>query len=382
MLKKRLIFLAILLIALVSISVASAAEDVSSSIANTNDDVSLEEISDEGADIEDSNDNLLSTANEDEKLSDTPKSFKDLNDAINGQSNVSLDSDYVFSDEDYAFEHGIKITHDMTINGNGYTIDGNNMARIFTINLATVVFENITFVNGKTPGEYGHGGAIWVNDNSKATAINCTFENNEATYLGGATHGDLTAIDCTFIGNVVKGKHTQNGGAMNEGTAINCNFISNEAGWYGGAICDVTATNCTFISNSAIYGYDAYSSSCENCIFVDSAKISASNFLTTYNSGAKFTFDLIGTSEDGEINIDNESIAIKITQGDEEKGTYNALSGKDNGWIVDLEPGIYNATLSFATLEPVTVKLTINKIATEVITSAIATTYNINKDFV
>ena len=383
MFKKRLIFLAILLIALVSISVASAAEDVTSNIADSTDDVSLEEISDEEASVEDSNSDLLGSIDEDEKLSDTPKSFTELNETIDGNSYVSLDSDYTYTDDDSAFEHGINLTHDLTINGNGHTIDGNGKARIFMLeNKVTVVFENIIFVNAQTPGPFGHGGAIWVNDGSKATAENCTFKDNKATYLGGATHGDCTAFNCTFIGNRADGwKDQKNGGAMNRGTAINCTFICNEAGKNGGAVCNATAINCTFICNSAPSGPHEYATIHENCIFIDSAKIRASDFTTIYNSSEKLLFDFVAIGPDEEIIFDNMNFTIKITQDDEEIGTYNALSGKDNGWIVDLEPGVYNATLSFKNLEPVTVKIVV-QIGTEITAEDVTTTYNVDKDLV
>ena len=123
MLNKKIIFLAILLISLLSLSAVSAADDTASDISSTIDDVTLEKTV---------NEEIISEEGTGETTQE-PKSFTNLNDTINGNSDdyISLDSDYIYTDDDYEFQHGINITRDVTINGNGHTIDGNNAARIF-----------------------------------------------------------------------------------------------------------------------------------------------------------------------------------------------------------------------------------------------------------
>ena len=364
MLNKKIIFLAILLISLLSLSAVSAADDTASDISSTIDDVTLEKTV---------NEEIISEEGTGETTQE-PKSFTNLNDAINGNSDdyISLDSDYIYTDDDYEFQHGINITRDVTINGNGHTIDGNNAARIFQVQECTVVFQNIDFVNGRSPGSYGDAGALWVYDGAKATAENCTFTNNHGTYRGGATHGDCTAINCTFTNNGVNGnKNEKDGGSMNRGTAIDCTFVNNHAGGCGGAIFNGTAVNCTFIYNSAQSGADVYNTECdENCLFLDSAYLTASDLITTYNSGEKLLFNFSAMVDDEEISFNNVNVEIKISQNGEEIGTYRAYSGEERGWIVTLEPGTYNATLSVGPAEPANVTITVNKIDAEISTSA------------
>ena len=364
MLSKKIIFLAILLISLLSLSAVSAADDTASDISSTIDDVTLEKTV---------NEEIISEEGTGETTQE-PKSFTNLNDAINGNDDdsISLDSDYIYTDDDYEFQHGINITRDVTINGNGHTIDGNNAARIFQVQECTVVFQNIDFVNGRSPGSYGDAGALWVYDGAKATAENCTFTNNHGTYRGGATHGDCTAINCTFTNNGVNGnKDEKDGGSMNRGTAIDCTFVNNHAGGCGGAIFNGTAVNCTFIYNSAQSGADVYNTECdENCLFLDSAYLTASDLITTYNSGEKLLFNFSAMVDDEEISFNNVNVEIKISQNGEEIGTYRAYSGEERGWIVTLEPGTYNATLSVGPAEPANVTITVNKIDAEISTSA------------
>ena len=364
MLSKKIIFLAILLISLLSLSAVSAADDTASDISSTIDDVTLEKTV---------NEEIISEEGTGETTQE-PKSFTNLNDTINGNSDdyISLDSDYIYTDDDSDFQHGINITRDVTINGNGHTIDGNNAARIFQVQECTVVFQNIDFVNGRSPGSYGDAGALWVYDGAKATAENCTFTNNHGTYRGGATHGDCTAINCTFTNNGVNGnKDEKDGGSMNRGTAIDCTFVNNHAGGCGGAIFNGTAVNCTFIYNSAQSGADVYNTECdENCLFLDSAYLTASDLITTYNSGEKLLFNFSAMVDDEEISFNNVNVEIKISQNGEEIGTYRAYSGEERGWIVTLEPGTYNATLSVGPAEPANVTITVNKIDAEISTSA------------
>ena len=327
MLNKKIIFLAILLISLLSLSAVSAADDTASDISSTIDDVTLEKTV---------NEEIISEEGTGETTQE-PKSFTNLNDAINGNSDdyISLDSDYNYTDDDFDFQHGINITRDVTINGNGHTIDGNNAARIFQVQGCAVAFENIYFVNGNAPGDYGNAGAIWVYNGATATATNCNFTNNHGTYRGGATHGDCTAINCIFTGNVVYGyKSEYDGGAMNRGTAINCTFVDNYARGRGDALYKATAIFCIFENND---WYDT------NIVPI---YLEAPDLTTTYNSGDKLLFNI--TCNDEIYAGINTTIQI-YDQDEELVGTYYALSGE--GWTVDLAPGTYKAVLSLEKYE-------------------------------
>ena len=87
----------------------------------------------------------------------TPKTFTDLNKTItsNTNSTLKLDSNYKRVDGD----NEITISKDITIDGNGFTIDANKQGIIFKINNGcTVNLNNLTLANGKSYG----GGAINV----------------------------------------------------------------------------------------------------------------------------------------------------------------------------------------------------------------------------
>ena len=212
--------------------------------------------------------------------------FTDLNRVINGNNDtdVYLNSNYIFnSTTDSAFKDCIVVNRPVTIHGNGFTIDGANNARIFSVSNNKVVFENIIFVNGKTTG---NGGAIkgvcsavnciFVNNSAKfggalssCAAVNCTFINNHASEGGGAI-SYAKAVDCDFIGN-----SAGYGGALygSASSAVNCNFTDNSAN-KGGAISGGSAVNCTFTCNTANeMGGALYGSKCSaiNCIFTNNS---------------------------------------------------------------------------------------------------------------
>ena len=154
--------------------------------------------------------------------------FNDLQtkiDAADEGGTVNLTNNYTYDDS--FSSDGITITKAITINGNGFTINGLNKARIFNINASDhIILNNITFINGKS----NLGGAIIFNN-----AIS-----------------DSVIENCKFINNNVTRKNTEkaNGGAIyakstfNNNTIRNTEFISNTAYDNGGAI---------YINDSATY---------------------------------------------------------------------------------------------------------------------------------
>jgi predicted outer membrane repeat protein len=195
-------------------------------------------------------------------LNTNPKTFAALNETINNNNarDVYLDCNYTFElGSDDAFKEGVVINRAVTVHGNGYTLDGNNAARIFTVTNNNVVFKDIVFVNGNATG---YGGAIF-GIRAEFTAINCTFNNNSAQMSDGAvSYG--SAVNCTFNSNTA----IFSGGALGHGSAVNCTFNSNTAIYSGGAMMEGSAENCTFISNTArdggaIYGVNYIATDCQ-----------------------------------------------------------------------------------------------------------------------
>ena len=282
----KFLFLAIIfLVSLVCISAVSAADEaVSDVIADTNDDVSNENLA-----LEESDENILKDDGEEfSQPSPNPPMigyFGLLNQTVNnGSDEVDLKYDYNYIEEDHDFQDGIRIDHNVTINGNGRTISGSTQAAIFYIPPGvSVVLKNITFTNAKT---LFNGGAVYVDEGANCTIVNCVFSNNNAEH-GGAVYvnvdGNCTIVNCAFSNNnaeyggavavndygncTIENSSFSNNSAVYGGavysngygncTATDCSFVNNEAEIYGGGICvsesngDCTAINCSFTSNKA-----------------------------------------------------------------------------------------------------------------------------------
>ncbi len=183
------------------------------------------------------------------------------------------------------------ITSDMTIEGNNYTIRGNNRFRIFYIeDNSTVAIHDLTLAETlarykgshlTTTGNDALGGAIY--NEGKLTISNSTFNDNKSDEYGGAIYsiGDITISDSIFSDNAAVSlggaisnwegtltisnsafRHNQadlGGAILNNwgGTLIisDSAFRYNEAASQGGAVSTktgtVTISNTGFESNSA-----------------------------------------------------------------------------------------------------------------------------------
>ena len=190
-------------------------------------------------------------------LKSSSNSFYELNKLINDDDvfTVYLDKDYEYdSTTDFSFVNGINISRSINIYGNGHTINGKNIARIFNVN-NYVNFNNINFINANAD----YGAALL---GSNYAINNCKFTNNHASSSGGAVQGGIST-NCIFDSNSAD----KTGGAIYKGSAFNCTFLNNNAN-EGGAIYDVYTTRSTFISNSANKcGGAMVGSSADGCTF-------------------------------------------------------------------------------------------------------------------
>ena len=140
--KKLYILLLSFIICILSISAINATEittnkDMMSSDNNNDnnletniryDDVTTSEENSE-IKIEENNDN-------DKEDDDDPLTFTELNTTINNNtdSTINLSNNYKYNEDiDSYFKDGIYINRNLTIYGNGVTIDGNQMAGIFKV---------------------------------------------------------------------------------------------------------------------------------------------------------------------------------------------------------------------------------------------------------
>ena len=200
---------------------------------------------------------------------------------------LDLPYDFTYNEEiDGLYSNGIQISDNITINGNGYTISGNNSVIIFDVTCQDLVtFNNVTFADS-------HGA---ISTQAPLNIINCTFiNNNRSSDNGGAIYStnNLRITGTTFTNNAAV-----KGGAIHiEGADIAIDdsvFTKNTAagngidGGCGGAIhtigdVELTIDNSVFSDNTAIDGdleaSPATGSSWGGAIDADDAVITNSKF--------------------------------------------------------------------------------------------------------
>jgi hypothetical protein len=141
-------------------------------------------------------------------------------------------------DADWEARHGFDVRANATIDG--FTVTGGDAW-------------------GMTPGDMGGGMYIGL---CSAVVRNCTFQLNNASYVGGgiATEGaaGTRIVNCAFIEN----RSSYGGGAMyNESEQdveiIDCTFVGNESNYGGGAMYNyqagVLVSGCTFHDNETLW---------------------------------------------------------------------------------------------------------------------------------
>lgn len=293
MFNKILIFL-ILLLSIICLSTVSAADNI------TGDDVVVEKANIESISVE--------KMENDDVLKEGGNSFGDLANLINNApsgSTITLDRDYVNND-DYSYK-GIKITKDITIDGQGHTLDANRSSRMFEVEDGhNVVFGNISFINGDSNGNEE---VLHMND-------------------GGAINGKCTAINCYFYYNHA----VNNGGAMAYGTAINCTFedngVSNGA---GSATYNVDAKFCTFKGQQTMKGGSKFLCIIYRDNIDDTEEIIPSFTMTgdtTTQLGGKVYFEM---EYDGQ-KYDGYKIYIRTTKSDGDIETLESSTGSE--WTI------------------------------------------------
>jgi hypothetical protein len=154
-------------------------------------------------------------------------------------------------------------TGPLTITGPGarnLTIDGNNLSRVFQVDINTTVSISGLTVEGGNAGISADGGGGLLNFGT-LTVSNTNFTGNSAVSGGGiANDGELTLSNSTLSGNVA----TNGGGIDNSGTATltNDTLSGNSALSFNGASSGggidnsgtATLTNATLSNNSATNG--------------------------------------------------------------------------------------------------------------------------------
>ena len=144
-----------------------------------------------------------------------------------------------------------RVLSDITIDGAGHSISGDEQFRIFYVDMGgALTLQNVhltgglahnevafTFVDGET-GRSKSGGAIIANRGSRLELINSTFTNNVAEAFGGVLDSwasEIVISDSEFSGNMA-GDGGAIGSAFSVVTISNSSFDGNTAESTGGAL--------------------------------------------------------------------------------------------------------------------------------------------------
>ena len=142
-------------------------------------------------DINETQDDVL-TIDEESIIDVNSGDFSSLSNYLYKDNYLRLNGDITRSPNN----NDLMIQHNITIDGNGHTINANNLGRIFFIlDKGELTLKNLKLINGYAND--GPGGAI-LNYHGKLTITDCTFDNNHAVHQGGA-------ISCDAANTVITG---------------------------------------------------------------------------------------------------------------------------------------------------------------------------------
>ena len=199
------------------------------------------------------------------------KTFTDLQKAINmveGDIHLSSNVTMLASEADN-FVNGIVVDHLVNLKCDGFTINANNLGRIFNVTSTAdkLNIYNANLINGNAD----IGGAIY--NTGSVYAYNTNFINNTAATMGGAVfnNGELVVSDSVFDSNDIVNRGSASvdyGGAAiynwKEGTlkVTNSNFINNIKNYKNGdnlvgaitTIGNATVIGSNFVNNSGRWG--------------------------------------------------------------------------------------------------------------------------------
>ena len=279
---------------------------------------------------------------------DVKGTYTDLQYKINtATGTLVLPYDFTYNEDidGASFINGVVVGDDLTIDGKGYTICGNDSARVFEVtNSAVLTLSDVTVCDGNAT----NGGAVYVNAGSTLNANNVAFDNNTAKYRGGAIYSEGTVnidessfdsnnityrkdnldyggaaianmggtlnIDHSRFTNDLRNYVVRTGDAnnpqlidgviLNAGDAkINNSYFENNSGTYGGAISSLPVSgfasetsliveNSEFVNNLAYAGGAIYVGAgktefaINNCTFVGNNATGIGSYGYTSAGGA------------------------------------------------------------------------------------------------
>ena len=222
--------------------------------------------------------------------------FTDLANEIanaNASGELKLTKNYVYdSSKDSIYKNGIEIDKEITINGKGFFINGQNQARAFYISSSNVILRNIEFDECYSSGD---GGAVYWNG-ADGSLFDCNFIDCNSSSSGGAVYwngADGSLFDCSFINCLCSRSISSNGGSSSSsygyggavywngtnGTLFDCSFencknlVSNYNTVYSTSHTPGFMPTSSSRSNSYSYGGAVYwngvDGSVYNCDFIN-----------------------------------------------------------------------------------------------------------------
>jgi len=224
---------------------------------------------------------------------------------------------------------------DITINGNGATIQRNTTAdlRILVISGSSteVVINNVIFKNAKATLNGACIAAMWKD--VRLTINGCTFENNVLTPVGSNTEDGGGAIlihegFLTVTNTIFRGNTAPNGGAikclLSNMTLTNCTFQNNQTTGTGnnggagviidgakfdGSAREINITLCKFINNTDIkqgggvfyYTYGNTTGTIDKCYFKGNTSPSGGGMHAGVDNSSNNNLTISNTTFDGNI---------------------------------------------------------------------------------
>ena len=178
-------------------------------------------------------------------------SFSDLQKLIDSNTNgtIDLDKDYKYTENDN-LPDGITINgKTLIINGNGHTLDGSNLARIFNVSDSSLELNDLKLINGM---DNESGTAIFA-INSKLNIGNCNFDNNTVninlvnyTKLFSVNGGAVHLIDSTA--NINNSNFTNSNVNFSADNKYNKDAVVNGGGIFS-KDSNLNISNCLFNDN-------------------------------------------------------------------------------------------------------------------------------------
>ena len=212
------------------------------------------------------------------------------------------------------------ITSEISLDGNGYTISGDNLFGIFEVDGGSLTIRNVTLIRGNA----SRGGAISLKNGGIADVADVTFWENSA-FFGGAiateSVGDRLAVSNS---NFVENSAETSGGAISvDGGRVDVSgsaFHENRAGAAGGAVAALSGQAA--ISNSTVNGNSSVKG---GGIYVNGGEATLTH-LTLMNNRAERVYGAGIYHEGGALNLRNSIVALSGS-GDDCYGSLNENRG-------------------------------------------------------